>query len=262
MHIKLLKYYINNSFYKKAIRHIVKIEYKSLFTSNHQWYTTTIDLLETKTIELENLDLNDNEISNAINYTIALLISNHLLVLLNQSKSDKQIDLFIKLDRYICKLDNLNKDTANERLQEDSFLNVLIDLKAQFFYICGLLLLQKFYVLAENANQSNEINKLASYLCLSISLYKSINPQINNNDALSKLQQLSLNKKPKNVSFNSFLIKISNRNWALRYSVISNWFKYLIRNKYSSDKIDFFKKIDEFNNENDVSDFLSKQHSP
>jgi site-specific DNA-adenine methylase len=113
LHVKLIKIYLKSKNYMKAIRHILKIEFKSCFTANKSpsvvnFYAECIGAIETVLGDFEMMRMNYDYVESDANsynlkfmYLIISILINHYLLyslqLPNQVTDFKKIgQLFLK----------------------------------------------------------------------------------------------------------------------------------------------------------------------
>ena len=104
LHVKLIKIHLKKKNYLKAVRHLLKVEQKSIFVadSSHSnaenYYTSCIGLIESALNEFEITKMNYDYVESETNdynlkllyLTISILINRYLLnsLLLNSSQND------------------------------------------------------------------------------------------------------------------------------------------------------------------------------
>lgn len=98
MHIKLVKIYFKSSNYTKALKHIFKLDYKSMFNEDpaQSWHTSTIDLIETTLSNQEALNIKNETEINFLYLTLLNLVKNQLLNSLKINDVSNISNLFLK----------------------------------------------------------------------------------------------------------------------------------------------------------------------
>lgn len=140
-----------------------------------------------------------------------------------------------RLDKYMSSLDNLK---SNKRI-----INVIkSEQLSQFYFLVGLMLNR--VSAHEPQSFANDKVKMSAILCF---LKSSL---ISKPNTVMSEQESSASQIDANVGKD--LLKFVQRESALRYSIIGNWFLFVARSYFNDDQIELLEAINSFSAQNNV----------
>ena len=245
--------YLKNNSIKKALKHIVKLETRSLFQAIN-WYQTLIELIEQKSIEitLKSQDSNQKPLNNQQDNQQLLKIIQTILLhhyILNVLKMRSENNIHQSLETLIFKFDSCLNDLKQLLLTNKQLNDIIIsEYQSQYYYILGLFLIKVFKRDYASGLDEDMSNLRSCYLDANVCFAKSALISMPN-------PQQSFTNSKNAEEFIPDIIKLVNRESTWRYSIIANWFKYLQSSKlYSNvDQLAFVKKIIEHGNQSGLS---------
>jgi hypothetical protein len=239
--------YLKNNSIKKALKHIIKLETRSLFQTIN-WYQALVELIEQKSIEITLNNSNQKPLNNQQDNQILLKILQTITInhyILNLLRLRCENNTYQSLESLILKFDSCLNDLKQCLLTNKQLNDIMIsEYHSQYYYIMGLYMIKVFKRDYASGLDEDMSNLRSCYLDANVCFAKSSLISIPNPQ-----QSFSINKNVED--YVADLIRLINRESTWRYSIIANWFKYLQSSKLYShiDQLLFVKQIIEHANQ-------------